>query len=92
MGGKRKMNSTENIFSDLKILKFININLYLTGGLMTRFLEEMCQGYLAVFPIAIILYIITLHDKVNISIYLWRNAISLSYAHGTGVLLFGMRF
>ena len=39
MCGKRKMDSTEHIFSDLKILKFIDINLYLTGRFMYKFLS-----------------------------------------------------
>ena len=39
MCGKRKMDSTEHIFSDLKILKFIYINLYLTGRFMFKFLS-----------------------------------------------------
>ena len=40
MCGKRKMDSTEHIFSDLKILKFIDINLYFTG----RFMHEVLSG------------------------------------------------
>ena len=39
MCGKRKMDSTEHIFSDLKILKFIDINLYFMGRFMHKFLS-----------------------------------------------------
>ena len=39
MCGKRKMDSTEHIFSDLKILKYRDINLYLTGRFMYKFLS-----------------------------------------------------
>ena len=70
MCGKRKMDSTEHIFSDFKMLKFIDINLYSTGRFMYKFWAEMSLGYLTSFFIAIMLYIITSHDKVNICMFL----------------------
>ena len=36
MCGKSKRESTENIFSELKVLKFSDINLYLTGRFMYK--------------------------------------------------------
>ena len=38
------MDSTEHIFSDLKILKFIDINLYLTVRFMYKFLRGGVPG------------------------------------------------
>ena len=46
--------------------------------------EEMSLGYLTSCFIAIIMYIINLHGKVNICLLLWRKVISPSSAYGTG--------
>ena len=40
MCGKSRRESTENIFSDLKILKFTDINTYLTGRFMYKFYKK----------------------------------------------------
>ena len=40
MCGKRKRESTENIFSELKILKFTDMNAYLTGRFMYKCYKE----------------------------------------------------
>ena len=55
-----------------EILKFIDIDLYLASSSMYSFWEEMCLAYLTSFFITIILFMITLNDKVNICVCLWR--------------------
>ena len=86
--GKRKTDSMENIFSDLKVLKFIDINLYLTGRFMHELFRGDVPGIFDNFFFAIILFIMTIHYKVNISMYLRGKVISPSSACDTGVLLF----
>ena len=44
MYGKRKSESTENIFFELKILKFTDINTYLTGRFMCKCYTENVPG------------------------------------------------
>ena len=49
MCGKRKRDSTENIFSELKILKFTDINAYLTGRFMYKCYTENVPGIFSDF-------------------------------------------
>ena len=44
MCGKRKRESTENVFSELKILKFTDINAKLTGRFMYKYYTENVPG------------------------------------------------
>ena len=49
MCGKRKRDSTENIFSELKILKFTDINAYLTGRFMYKCYTKNVPGIFSDF-------------------------------------------
>ena len=49
MTGKRKRESAENTFSELKILKFADINAYLTGRFMYKCYTENVPGIFSDF-------------------------------------------
>ena len=85
MCGKRKRDSTENIFSVLKILNFTDINAYLTGRFMYKCYTENVPGIFSDSSNVIMLSMVIPRDKVNIYMYPWKEVISLSFAYVNAV-------
>ena len=85
MCGKRIRDSTENIFSEFKLLKFTDINAYLTGRFMYKCYTENVLEYSVISSNVIVLSMVIPRDKVNIYMYPWKEVISLSFAYVTAV-------
>ena len=85
MCGKSRRGSTENTFSDLKILKFTDINTYLTGRFMYKFYRKMYLQYSLVSSNVIAPFMGIPHVKENICMYLQSRVIYRSSAYATGV-------
>ena len=85
MCGKGKRDSTENIFSELKILKFTDINAYYLADSCINAIRKMYLEYSVISSNVIVLSMVMLRDKVNIYMYPWKEVISLSFAYVTAV-------